>query len=106
MLTTFPCTSCGACCRSLSGSDVYRKLDRGDGTCRYYDDQTRLCSIYTNRPSECKIDHTYEMSLSDRISKDDYYDLNIKACNELQEQLLIPESFRISSVLNERDNDN
>ena len=27
----FQCDQCGACCRHLGWSDLYRELDRGDG---------------------------------------------------------------------------
>ena len=40
----FECDKCGACCRSLKRSELYSKLDRGDGVCKYLNDN--LCSIY------------------------------------------------------------
>lgn len=39
----FKCDKCGECCRHLDKSEEYRELDRGDGVCKYLDQN--LCSI-------------------------------------------------------------
>jgi uncharacterized protein len=101
-LPSFPCSSCGACCRSLNGSNEYKDLDRGDGTCKHFDETTCLCTIYEERPAKCRIDHFYYQSLSGLYRKEDYYNMNIDACNKLQQQLQLPESYRIKRLINEK----
>lgn len=80
----FPCDCCGLCCMSLKRSLLYQDLDRGDGICRFFEMDTRLCSIYENRPVKCSIDRSYELYLKDVMSKAEYYELNRRACEELK----------------------
>lgn len=79
----FPCTACGACCRNLSRSPLYASLDRGDGTCRHFDDSTNLCSIYDTRPAICRVDEMFE-AFEDRLTWEEYVDLNLQSCRELR----------------------
>ena len=80
----FICDCCGCCCRSISLSSIYKKLDRGDGVCRYFSDETSLCKIYDNRPLECNVDAMYEAYFSKVMSKNKYYEENYKACAKLK----------------------
>lgn len=73
----FPCTSCGACCRKLPG---FATLNRGDGTCRYYDDATRLCTVYDQRPEVCRIDRYYETRLRDQLDAKVFYTIQALNC--------------------------
>ncbi|WP_350636462.1 YkgJ family cysteine cluster protein, partial [Pseudoalteromonas sp. GW168-MNA-CIBAN-0100] len=59
-------------------------LDRSDGVCRYFDEQTHLCTIYNKRPLVCRVEDYYETRLSSVISWDAFVDLNVEICNELQ----------------------
>lgn len=86
MSEAFPCTGCGACCRSILRSEKTSALDRGDGTCRYLDDKENLCIIYENRPDICNIQNSYEKSYKSLISWSEFVDLNQIACNELLKQ--------------------
>lgn len=61
----FHCDCCGLCCMNLDKSDLYSDLNRGDGICKYFDEQTHLCSIYDERPEK-------------------YYKQNYLACKELK----------------------
>lgn len=78
----FKCTCCGECCRNLDKSELYKDLDRGDGTCRYL--KENMCSIYEKRPTLCRVDDCYEIYLRDKYSLEDYYKLNYKVCNMLK----------------------
>ncbi|MCI9487268.1 MAG: YkgJ family cysteine cluster protein [Lachnospiraceae bacterium] len=49
----FQCDCCGLCCMNLKRSSLYGDLDRGDGICRYFDGNARLCTVYENRPDKC-----------------------------------------------------
>lgn len=78
----FECTCCGECCRNLDKSELYKDLDRGDGTCRYLNEN--MCSIYEKRPTLCGVDECYEFYFKDEYSLEDYYKLNYKVCNMLK----------------------
>lgn len=78
----FKCSQCGECCKNLDKSEIYKDLDRGDGTCIYL--EGNLCSIYENRPVICRIDECYELYFKTIYSLEEYYELNYKACKMLQ----------------------
>lgn len=80
----FKCDCCGLCCMNVGTSELYSDLDRGDGVCRYFEDSTKLCSIYKNRPDRCNVDRMYELHFSKGMSKDEYYELNYQACSDLK----------------------
>ncbi|WP_265490443.1 CxxCxxCC domain-containing protein [Mergibacter septicus] len=46
----FYCDQCGLCCMNLDKNPILSDLDRGDGICKHFNQQTKLCEIYTNRP--------------------------------------------------------
>ena len=79
---SFMCDQCGECCRNLKLSNIYADLDRGDGTCKYLVDN--LCSIYSDRPIECRIDECYDLYFCEEMTKEEYYAANYKMCKELK----------------------
>lgn len=91
---SFPCTSCGACCRHVDGSPLTIWLNRGDGVCRHFDDNTARCGIYAERPPICRIDEMHER-LAPHLDRPAYYRAVVSACNDLQALHGIPESKRI-----------
>lgn len=80
----FKCDRCGLCCRKLKGSPL-AMLDRGDGVCRYLNDNN-LCSIYENRPLVCNVDKLYDNQYSGRITREAYHLLQEQACKKLKEE--------------------
>jgi|Wag4MinimDraft_16_1082657.scaffolds.fasta_scaffold00154_6 hypothetical protein len=80
----FNCDQCGLCCTKLSNNDLYKELDRGDGTCRFLNCETMLCKIYENRPLICNIDLAYEKFFKEKMSLEEYYLLNKKHCQQFQ----------------------
>lgn len=80
----FKCDCCGSCCMSVGTSELYSDLDRGDGVCRYFNSDTKLCTIYQNRPDRCNVDKMYKLFFSKSMSIDEYYELNYQACNKLK----------------------
>jgi Fe-S-cluster containining protein len=66
---------------------MYRDLDRGDGTCRHYDDATHLCRIYAHRPLRCNVDAFYETYLKDQMTYEMYVAQNRAACAQLRAAL-------------------
>ena len=83
--TSFPCDSCGLCCKALAGNELLSSLDRGDGTCTYFNEEEHNCSIYESRPTVCKVEEIYPL-FSHKLSKIEYFNMTIKICNYLKEQ--------------------
>ncbi|MFV5467750.1 YkgJ family cysteine cluster protein [Acinetobacter towneri] len=81
----FSCYQCGACCRHVNFSNLTKYLDRGDGVCRYHDAQSNLCTIYENRPEICRIDKYYEKHFKSKMLWNDFVELNLIACKQLND---------------------
>jgi len=79
----FQCDKCGACCRSLNNSSLYDDLNRGDGVCKYL--EGNLCSIYPIRPLKCRVDEGYDIYFAHKMSKEEYYRENYRACKILKQ---------------------
>ena len=92
---TFPCYKCGECCRHLNENCLYRDLDRGDGICKFL--EGNLCSIYSERPLICRIDSAYDVFFSKFITKEEYYEKNISACNSLNRKARVSDN-KIDSI--------
>lgn len=84
-MNNFECDACGLCCTYLDRNKLYKYLDRGDGTCIYFDEESRLCSIYNQRPTICRVDEMYEQYFKGKFSREEYYRLNYESCKELKD---------------------
>lgn len=84
MREPFPCNACGECCRRVNQSKQTAFLDRGDGTCRYFDETSKLCTIYQERPLVCRVEDYYVVYLSNKITWQEFVQLNIKICRQFQ----------------------
>ncbi|WP_104708369.1 YkgJ family cysteine cluster protein [Helicobacter ailurogastricus] len=93
----FPCTICGACCRNISGVKELAPFDLGNGVCRHLDTATQKCLIYDNRPQICRVDKMYEKVFCQHYSLEEFYTLNLKACQKLQEKEGVDEALRIKT---------
>lgn len=82
----FKCDKCGLCCRNLKKSSIYKELDKGDGICKYYDIDSKLCTIYSKRPLICNIDKSYYNYFQTFLSLDKYYELNYEVCKKLKKE--------------------
>lgn len=80
----FVCDQCGLCCMSIGSSPLLSMLDRGDGICRYFDERSKLCTIYPNRPLICNVDKAFRLYFHESMTLDEYYALNYAACRELK----------------------
>lgn len=90
----YPCTKCGACCRTLSQiPDIDKAMLNNDGSCKFL--INNQCSIYQNRPEFCNVQIMYEKYFKDKYSLAEFYKLNIEVCNNLQEMMKIDTKFRI-----------
>lgn len=85
----FKCEKCGLCCMNLNLNPLYKELDRGDGVCKYFDEKTRLCQIYSSRPVICNVDAMYDLCFSNLMSRTEYYRLNKKSCEKLRKKGVI-----------------
>ncbi|MGU5638073.1 YkgJ family cysteine cluster protein [Aeromonas veronii] len=79
----FPCTSCGKCCRRVSANPETVFLDRGDGVCSFFAEETHLCTIYDQRPLVCRVEDYYHTRLADVISWDQFVRINLAICKKL-----------------------
>lgn len=82
----FHCDKCGLCCMHIGSSPIFSALDRGDGVCKFFVDETRLCSIYRKRPTLCNVDKAYEVYYKDELTQQEYYEINYRSCKELKEK--------------------
>ena len=91
----FQCERCGACCRAIGRSVIYRHLDCGDGTCSHLDKDTNDCKIYHDRPIICRVEDAYLAGLFDKmnISEREFYEMNRKICNALKKAELLRRIF-------------
>ncbi|MDO5537507.1 MAG: hypothetical protein Q4F72_08275 [Desulfovibrionaceae bacterium] len=90
----FVCTCCGACCSQLElFGPMYAWLDRGDGVCRYFDCERRLCSVYVLRPVICRVEEGYPIYFS-HVPYDEYIRLTMQACRMLEERMKEKERAR------------
>lgn len=80
----FNCSMCGNCCRSLNKSELFDDLNRGDGVCKYFIEESNKCSIYENRPIKCNVDKFYDIFLKEKIDKEKYYEVNYVECEKLK----------------------
>lgn len=76
----FPCNQCGACCRHVNRASETQFLDRGDGICRHYQMETKLCAIYETRPLICQIEKQYQLNYQQQYSWQEFITLNHEAC--------------------------
>ena len=70
---SFNCRKCGKCCTLFhlfpEDSEARITLDSRDGTCRYFDRESHLCSIYDRRPIICDNGRYYTERLKDSMSR-------------------------------------
>lgn len=82
-LSPFPCNACGKCCRRVSASPETAFLDRGDGVCQHFVEETHLCAIYDTRPLVCRVEDYYRAKLKEVIPWEDFVRLNVAICEKL-----------------------
>jgi Fe-S-cluster containining protein len=97
---SFPCTSCGACCRHIDRAESIintkpeysfpYKWDES-GKCEMFGDDGK-CKVYDNRPTICNIDKLSEIS---KMSKKKFYAINIEGCHDLMKEDGIYKKYRI-----------
>ena len=93
-LPLFPCVQCGLCCQRVNQAEETRFLDRGDGTCLYYNNASKLCSIYDDRPDICRVDHQFRLNYAQQYTWGDFVALNFSICKLLIEEEKIEPTVR------------
>ncbi len=91
----FPCTNCGLCCQNIATVKELEKFDLGNGICKYFDKVNNSCKIYDTRPDICKIDYMFEIEYYKYFGKKEFYNLNAKVCNELQEKFNLDKKYKV-----------
>ena len=81
----FKCDKCGLCCKKIGKISILSYLNRGDGICKHYDENTKLCKIYNNRPLFCNVDLGYEKYFHNFFTKEKYYKLNYELCKKMKD---------------------
>jgi uncharacterized protein len=93
MPDSFPCNSCGLCCRHLKNVLELASFDRGDGVCRHLVDNR--CEIYEARPFICRVDAVHKYLFS-HMDKQTFYLENLRVCKALQEEAGLPEELHVA----------
>lgn len=68
-------------------ADETQYLDRGDGICRHYSETDKCCQIYDSRPDICRVDLQYQMHYAAKFSWEEFVEVNVMVCTQLQEQV-------------------
>jgi len=84
-LRPFPCDQCGLCCQNVHLAAQTAFLDRGDGTCRHYQANSKRCAIYEQRPDVCRVDRQYVLHYAPCCTWDEFVAANLRVCAWLQE---------------------
>ena len=86
MTTAFKCDGCGLCCRHIDRVPPLKYLDAGNGVCKFLDEATNRCRIYSNRPDLCNVAVGYEKYFSKLYTEEEYLQLNYDACAQLKRE--------------------
>ena len=55
-----------------------------DGSCKYLDKNTNLCTIYNERPIYCRVDEYYDKCMAKKMSREEFYRENKEICRQFQ----------------------
>lgn len=91
----FPCERCGICCRNIGNATFAKDMVLPSGVCKYLDEETNLCRIYSARPIFCNADAFYDKYLSDKLTRQEFYRQNKKACRRFQGLETSSEKFEL-----------
>lgn len=80
---SFPCISCGLCCRFSKCVPELQFLQDEKQVCCNFDIQTNKCKIYKSRPLICNVDEMYKQKYCYQMSKKEFYLANLRVCYNL-----------------------
>ena len=90
----FPCEKCGACCRHINDIFFVESMSLLDGTCKFFDRKTNLCTIYSARPFFCNVDDYYAKFFSNMMSREDFYSKHKELCRLMRNFDDVPRAQR------------
>ncbi len=79
----FPCIVCGLCCKQAGLISQLTRFVNKSGECRFLDQDTNRCQIYTIRPVICNVQIMYEIYFKDQMTETEYILQNLQVCYEL-----------------------
>ena len=82
----FPCDRCGCCCRRVGETFFAQSTALSDGSCKYLDKSTNLCTIYYERPIFCRVDDYYDKYMSNAMTREEFYKENKSLCHKWQNE--------------------
>lgn len=82
----FDCKQCGICCRYVGHVFFAKDMALPNGTCKYLDEVTNKCTIYNERPIFCNVDKYYDTHLVGKMTREEWYAQNHKACISMEEK--------------------
>ncbi|MBQ9480439.1 MAG: YkgJ family cysteine cluster protein [Selenomonadaceae bacterium] len=86
----FDCERCGRCCRRVGRTALGEDMALLDGSCRYLDKATNLCTIYERRPLICRVDDFYDAYMSKAMTREEFYRRNKNVCRMFRNEEEIP----------------
>ena len=95
----FPCERCGTCCRKISNVFFAKDMVLPNGVCKFLDENTNLCRIYSTRPIFCNVDAYYEKYLSQRMTREEFYEKNKSACLQLKTHIKDSDTVPIKKIV-------
>ena len=78
------CSHCNALCCRVIGK-IIPDYDRGDCVCKYLTADNK-CSIYEDRPFICNTVRIYNKYYKDKLTIEQWYEMNMRACEALRNE--------------------
>lgn len=95
----FPCERCGICCRSIKNIFFAKDMVLPNGVCKFLDEKTNLCRIYSTRPIFCNVDAYYDTCLSHIMTREEFYRQTKLDCQKLRSSKDFPGSSCLSKKI-------
>ena len=100
----FNCSQCGACC--MKAGELGIMPSRKDGACIHLG-KDNLCKIYEERPKICNLEKMFaSIKKKDNfmnLTKTEYFKIQSKSCNELQEGYNMDKKYRLDLEIYNRE---
>lgn len=74
-----------------------------NGACKFLDEKTNLCRIYSTRPIFCNVDAYYEKYLRNVMTREEFYRQNKAACQKLRSSEICSEDLLPTKKIFSRD---
>lgn len=98
----FPCIECGLCCRLSGKVPQLAGWKDSSGRCRYFDEMTNHCRIYSRRPDICNVSAMYKLYFQNTMTEKEFYRKNLEVCLRLNQEAGQQENCRLLRQLIEQ----